>query len=87
MNTPIELPLGNDSVRFTYDGRVFIEDAIKALTGEYKQEPALVWNKIKKDHPTVLTYCSSYITREGKKIQTIDIEGMDKIYQILLEYI
>jgi hypothetical protein len=87
MNTPIELPLGDVPVRFTSDGWVFIEDAIKALTIEREYEPASVWNKMKNDHPDILAYCGSYTTKEGKKIQTIDIEGMDKIYQILLEYI
>lgn len=87
MNTHIELPLGNDSVRFTSDGWVFIEDAIKALTGEQKYESTSVWNRVKKDHPDILTHCGSFITKEGKTIQTVDIDGMDKIYLILLEYI
>jgi|PlaIllAssembly_1097288.scaffolds.fasta_scaffold1605679_1 hypothetical protein len=87
MNAPIELPLGDIPVRFTSDGWVFIEDAIKALTGELEDRPELVWKRVKKDHPDILNHCSSYVTKEGKKIQTIDIEGMDKIYLLLLEYI
>ena len=87
MNIPVELPLGDISVRFTSDGRVFIEDAIKALTGEQEHEPALVWNRMKKDHPYILSHCGSYITKEGDSIQTVDTEGMDKIFMLLLEYI
>ena len=87
MNIPIELPLGDNSVRFTCDGSVFIEDAIKALTGEQAYEPASVWNRMKKDHPGILTHCESFITEEGDSIQTVNIEGMDMISQLHLEYI
>jgi hypothetical protein len=87
MNAHIELPLGDNSVRFTSDGWVFIEDAIKALTGELVDGSESVWKRVKNDHPDILKHCSSYITKEGKKIQTINIEGMDMIYLLLLEYI
>ena len=87
MNAPVELPLGDISVRFTSDGRVFIEDAIKALTSKKEYEPASVWKRMKKDHPGILIHCDSYITHEGESIQTADIEGMDIIYQLLPEYI
>ncbi len=87
MNKPIKLPLGENSVRFTSDGWVFIEDAIKALAGGLVDGSESVWKRVKKDHPDILNHCSSYITKEGKKIQTINIEGMDMIYMLLLEYL
>ena len=87
MNIPVELPLGDILVRFTSDGRVFIEDAIKALTSEQAHEPVSVWNRMKKDHPGILSHCGSYTTKEGDSIQTVDTEGMDKIFMLLLEYI
>lgn len=87
MNAPIEMALGGNSIRFTSDGMIFIEDAIKALTNEQEPEPASVWNRMKNDHPDILVHCSFYITNEGNRIQTIDIEGMDIIYRHLLEYI
>jgi hypothetical protein len=87
MDPTIELVLGGNPVRFTSDGMVFIEDAIKALASEDEYEPACLWDRMKKDHPGILIHCGAYITKEGNSIQTVDIEGMDMIYRLLLEYI
>lgn len=86
MTGPIELTLGDNSVRFTYDGMIFIDDVIKTLTGDQNKNSAGVWNKIREDHPRILDHCSSYATEDGTLVQIIDIEGFDKIFQLLPEY-
>jgi hypothetical protein len=86
MNIPIEVELGEDSVRFTYDGMIFIEDAIKALMEEEDDKGSDVWKKMKEEHPGILDYCGSHVTNEGDLIQTIDIEGLEKLFQLLPKY-
>jgi len=86
MSGSIEFALGDSSVRFTYDGMIFIEDAIKALISNGEELPSAVWEKLKKDHPGILEHCSSFATEDGELIKTIDIEGLDKIFILLPEY-
>lgn len=86
MSGPIELAMGDTSVRFTSDGMIFIEDAIKALINDRDDRPSVVWNKLKEDHPGILDHCDSYATADGRLVQIIDIEGLDKIFLLLLEY-
>jgi len=87
MDTPVELPFGSNSVRFTSDGRIFIEDAIRVLTDEKEYDPASVWDRMKKDHPNILIYCAPFITKEGVSMQTVDLEGMDVVFPLLLDYL
>ena len=82
MSSPIKLMLGNDSVRFTPDGMIFIEDAIKALISENDT----VWKRMQKDHPGILDHCDSFVSNNGDLIQTIDIDGLDEIFRLLPEY-
>jgi len=86
MSVPIELALGDNSVRFTTNGMIFIEDAIEALLRTDDLGPSMVWKKIKEDHPDILDHCDSYSTKEGDLIQTVDMEGLDKIFRFLPEY-
>ena len=83
----IELTFGDESVRFTPDGMIFIEDAIRALSGVPDRIPDAVWKKMKSDYPGILTHCSEYLTNEGSLIPTIDLEGLDEIFKLLPEYI
>ena len=86
MSESIELTLGDDSFRFTSDGMVFIDDVIKALVSNQEKDTAAVWKRIKEDHPGILDHCGSHATPDGKLVQIIDIEGFDKIFQLLPEY-
>ena len=86
MSESIELAFGKSSVRFTPDGMIFIEDAITALISSQEERPSAVWEKMKEDHPGILNHCGSFITGDGDLIQTVDIEGLDKIFLLLTEY-
>lgn len=83
----IELSFGGSSVRFTSDGLIFIEDAIKALSGVPDKKPDAVWEKMKTDYPDILIHCSEYLTKEGLLIPIINLEGLDEIFKLLPEYI
>lgn len=86
MSKSIEFTLGDSLVRFTYDGMIFIEDAIKALISNQEEKPSAVWDRLKTDHPGILDHCSSYATEEGELFKTIDMEGLDKIFYLLPGY-
>lgn len=86
MSGSIKLMLGDDSIRFTPDGMVFIEDAIKVLISENDTGTIFVWKKMQKDHPGILDHCGSYVSNSGDLIQTIDIDGLDEIFRLLPEY-
>lgn len=86
MSKPVKFDVEGDPVRFTSDGMIFIEDAIKTLLGPNQKRPSLVWEKIKKDHPDILKHCDSYQTKEGRLLQTVDMEGINKLFILLPEY-
>ena len=87
MEISIELPIGDEFVRFTPDGMVFIEDAIKVLSGVPFRKSDAVWEKMKNDYPGILTHCSEYLTNEGFRTPITDLEGLDEIFKLLPEYI
>lgn len=84
---PIKVDMGDELVRFTLDGQVFVEDAIKLMNPEHEDESHLIWEKIKKDHPDVLDYCEDFRTLEGKIIPIVNTEGWEKILHLLPEYL
>ena len=86
MSGSIKLMLGDDSIRFTPDGMVFIEDAIKVLISENDTGIIFVWKRMQKDHPGILDHCDSFVSNNGDLIQTIDIDGLDEIFRLLPEY-
>jgi hypothetical protein len=86
MTDAIELTLGDDSFRFTSEGMIFVDDLIKALLTNQSENTAAVWKRMKEDHPGILEHCGSYATADGKLVQIIDIEGFDKFFQLLPEY-
>ena len=86
MTGAVELDFGKNSVRFTSDGMIFIEDAIEALADKPMQKPSAVWRKIETDHPGINDHCGSFATEDGELFKTIDIEGLDKMFLLLPEY-
>ncbi len=85
MEAPIKVEMGDETVRFTPDGMVFVQDAIDLFCPEEKSRS--IWEKIKKDHPGILIYCEDYNTPEGESILIVNSEGWDRIIDILPEYL
>lgn len=83
----IKIDMGGESVRFTPDGKVFVEDAIKLMTPEQEAEPHTIWEKIKIEHPDILDYCENYRTGEGEIIPIVNTDGWDKILNLLPGYL
>ena len=85
MESPIKVDMGDETVRFTLDGMVFVQDAIDLFCPAGRS--VSIWEKMKKDHPGILTYCEDYNTPEGEIMLIVDSEGWDRIIDILPEYL
>ena len=86
MELPIKMNVGEKEVRFTPDGMIFINDAIRVLTREPVDNPERVWERMKDDYPGILAHCQEYITKEGSSFPTIDLDGLDEMFRLLPEY-
>ena len=77
--------LDEDPVTFTEDGRVSVLDAIRTVS-DSGSAPHL-WEKMKVDHPDILSHCEEYAFREQGTVSVIDKEGWEKIWMLLPEYV
>jgi len=82
---PVSLNMGDNTVRFTDDGRVFVKDAIQVMIPE--EESQAVWEKIKREHPDILTRCNIYRTGKGDQIPTVNTDGWENIVELLVDYL
>ena len=85
MDTPIKVDVENDSVRFTSDGKVFVKDAIRLMISV--DESDAIWDSLKKDHPDILACCENYRIHNGETMPVVDIEGLDRILNVLPGYL
>ncbi|MFO7985321.1 MAG: hypothetical protein R6U38_05615 [Desulfatiglandaceae bacterium] len=85
MEPEIDLELDGIPINSTSDGKVAVMDAIYAVTG--LDCPQTVWGKLISDHPEILNYCEAYPFQEGKKRLVVDVEGWEKIFVLLPEYL
>lgn len=82
---PIKVTMGEETVRFTPDGKLFVEDAIKLMSPEGESHD--IWERITNDHPDILDYCEDYPTLEEDTLPIIDSEGWDRIINLLPKYL
>ena len=85
MKTTVTLNLGDRSVQFTPDGKVFIFDAIKAVTNS--DHPGAIWKGLQKKYPELAASCNHYAFSEGESIPVTDSEGWEKIMYKLQNYL
>lgn len=85
MDEQIEINMGNDPVRFTCDGKIFIMDAIRIIVPE--KELDSFWNRLKEDYPDIIPNTESWITEEGESLPVVNIEGWNRILDVLPEYL
>ena len=77
--------MDDEQIRFTPDGRVYVLDAIKAVSGSDSERH--IWKSMKQDHPDILNHCERHSPREGDGYLVVDTEGWDKIWMLLPEYL
>jgi hypothetical protein len=81
----IKVKMGEETVRFTPEGKLFVEDAIRLMNPEVESRD--IWERMTNDHPDILDYCENYHTREENTLTIIDSEGLDRIISLLPEYL
>jgi len=79
----ITLALGDDTVRFTPDGRIAVIDAIAALS----QSASAVgtWRELKRLHPKLEKWCDLYNFISEKNVPVADSCCWGHIQDLLLE--
>lgn len=83
---PIKVKMGEKTVRFTPEGKLFVEDAIKLMSPE--GESRSIWERMTNDHPDILDHCEDYYpSQEEDNLPIIDSEGWDRIISLLPEYL
>lgn len=85
MHDYLSLNLGGDVVRFTPDGKVAVEDAIRALFGE--NHPVTVWRHLKRHHPELDSHCQDYSFDDVTTGPVTDGDGWEIIEATLLDYV
>ena len=85
MNETYVVEMDNDQIRFTPDGRVFVLDAIKAVSGSNSEQD--IWKNMKLDHPDILKYCERPAPSEDDGYLVVNTEGWDKIWMLLPQYL
>ena len=85
MENSITINMADEPVRFTTDGKVFVEDAIKMIISE--DEFDVIWDKIKKDHPDILEHCEDFTVQEGETMTITDTRGWGIIMNALQKYL
>jgi hypothetical protein len=79
------IDIGDEFVRFTPDGRVFVLDAIELMCACDRSHD--IWERMKMEHPDILKYCEDYGTQQGDCVSVTAIEGWEKIWKLLPEYL
>ncbi len=74
----------DDPIRFTSGGRLFVLDAIAAVT--QTDTPGLVWRKIMAQQPDITQHCEYLDTAEAENQPVCDSEGWDVIQDLLFDY-
>lgn len=77
--------MDEDPVTFTEDGRVSVLDAIQMLLGSGSALD--LWEKMKSEHPDILTHCEDFPFRGQGTVAVIDKDGWEKIWMLLPEYL
>jgi hypothetical protein len=85
MENSITIDMADEPVRFTLDGKVFVEDAIRMIIPD--DEFDVLWERLKKDHPDVLDHCEDIPVHEGETMTITDTRGWGIIMNALQKYL
>ena len=85
MQVPIKVKMGSESVRFTDDGKVFVNDALRLMTRE--SESHTLWERVKKDHPSILEYCEDIPVSDDETTTITNTKGWGLIMNVLQQYL
>jgi hypothetical protein len=73
----------DDPIRFTPEGKVFVVDAIKALT--QSEDPERLWDDLKKKKPKIPDHCEDHRFQQGQCLMVVDKEGWEMLWILLID--
>jgi hypothetical protein len=86
----IEIYIDDTPVRFTNDGRVFVIDAIAAVTevfaeGHDPSHAAPLWRDLTRRYPELLAHCREVEETDRGAVPVADSEGWEMIHEKLFD--
>jgi len=85
MEQTLVVQFDDDPIRFTPDGKVFVLDAIKALTKS--EHPKDLWESLKQKYPEILGHCENSCFQGGQCLLVIDKEGWEMLWILLIDHL
>jgi len=85
MEQTLVVQFDDDPIRFTPEGKVFVLDAIKALT--QSEHPKDLWESLKQKYPEILVHCENRCFQRGQRLQVIDKEGWEMLWILLIDHL
>lgn len=85
MEDNFTINLGDVAVRFTPDGKVYIIDAIQALSNA--SHPNVLWRDMKRENPEINSLFENFRSDGNTMIPVTDSDGWDKIQDYLIEHL
>lgn len=85
METDLTVSLDDEPVRFTPDGRIFVLDAIRALT--LSDSPEVIWEEVKQGHPEIIKHSHNYSFRKGGSLPVLDSKGWEMMWALLIDHV
>lgn len=79
------LKQGDNSIRFTPDGKVAIKDAVKLLSGS--DHWLALWDRVLSEDPEIIQYCEMYSFQNETNQLVVDSKGWEKILFLLFKSI
>ncbi len=87
MENNVVLNLDDTPVRFTPDGKVFIIDAITALTeNTNKRNAEGIWKSLSTENPEVMDLCEDFHFTKENPLPVADSNAWDKIQLLLFDH-
>ena len=85
MEHDIQLTIADVPVRFTFEGQVYVVDAIRAVCEN--RNPGVLWNQITKHSPELLDCISEFKSDNSDTVPVVDSKGWEKVQDALIDMI
>lgn len=83
MKNELTVTIDNDPIRFTAEGKVFVLDAIRALSDS--ADPETLWRELKDIHPEVVERCEYLDRKDRGPVPVADTDAWEAIQVLLFE--
>lgn len=83
MKSELTVTIDNDPIRFTPEGKVFVLDAIRALSDNI--DPETLWRELRDGHPDVVERCEYLDEDDQRPVPVADTDAWEAIQVLLFE--